>query len=142
MKSILLAVFLFVIGTAQAKDVQRLAGEPEAYVEDGMCTIQGAIAVRSRVRNPLLSGNRTERFQVTRDGGVAKAPIELVNIDTGEIVRSTTDDHGFYEVSIPYAGRAVYQERGTERGRGWTQPKVICQGSSVNVGAIEALGGA
>lgn len=150
MKNILIALLMLLPFTASAgqltsdfggKDVQRLADQPIATVEDGMCLIKGAVAI-TRTGQSALTGtriNKFSKFRTTSQGGLVNAPILLVNMETGEQFHALTDTTGFYQVSVPYTGRAVYQERSTSRGSGWSQPTVLCQDARVFLGTIETV---
>ena len=123
--------------STQAKDVQRLADQPLATVQGDKCLIEGAVAIRNTQTGTRIT--KVSKFRTTSQGGLVNAPILLVNLETGESFQALTDTKGFYQISVPFSGRAMYQERSTERGTGWTQPKVLCQGVSVVVGTIESL---
>ena len=136
MKALILGGVL-VSASVFAADVQRLADKPTAVVlNNDTCVISGALA---RSVSAISTGTHVGKYRVTRKGGIANAPVLLVNTETGESYPATSDDEGFYVVKVPYTGRAEYREESPDRGGRWSRPSVICQGSSVSVGTVEKL---
>lgn len=119
-----------------AGDVERLADQPIAVVVNDSCVISGAVA---RSVSAITSGTHIGKYRVTRRGGIAGAPVLLVNQTTGDAYPTITDPEGFYVVKVPYTGRAEYREESPDRGGRRSRPSVICQGSSVSVGTVEKL---
>jgi hypothetical protein len=126
--TILLA--LLCCANAVAGETEDLADRPEAYVQDGVCNIVGAVWDGGPVRN---------------------AKLQLLEVDGSGVYETQTDNQGRYQVSIPVststALRAVVFKESMPRdssslhGRWsrWSSPRVMCRKVSVDIGPIEAL---
>lgn len=86
-----LSTSAFGMSNEEAKVVHSLAVQPLGVVIDNTCQIRGAVWER---------------------GPLAKVDIGLIDIQTGQITMTKTNEKGVYAVSVPYEGKPrLFQER-------------------------------
>jgi hypothetical protein len=112
-------------------DPYTLSGRPWAYVENGQCTITGALWA---------------------DDAVPHAKLQLVEIAGTRVIDVQTDRSGIYHVTIPVSGKTVFQEQMPRSARAvltgsripqggeWTNPTVVCGTGTVEIGPIQSVG--
>lgn len=113
-----------------SNDPYTLSGKPRAIVENGQCSITGAIWA---------------------DDGVPHAKLQLVEIGGTRVINVRTDEVGIYHVTIPVSGKTVFQEQIPRSARvvitgsripqsgEWSNPTVVCGAGKVEIGPIETV---